>query len=149
MDTADSVPPAASETAPEAEAKAKGTKWYRSGRFWIPAVVVVVLIGTATGIVLATRSSSSRASNARASGAGSVAATTVPGQGAVGTGYLASDSGGVIFIQWTQSGTSVDGTAQVDTLAGSPPNQSVSTKTITITGQLQGSTISRTAHWHR
>lgn len=59
----------------------------------------------------------------------------------MGNGYLAHAADGVIFIQWTQNGTAISGTAQVDTLSGTPPNQSVSTKTISVTGQLQGSTI--------
>jgi hypothetical protein len=109
--------------------------WYAKKAVWIP-VVVVVLVAALTGVLLVAQSSQNPSTTA-----GSPGATTVPGQGAVGTGYLAHASNGVIFIQWTQSGTSVNGTAEVDTLSGTPPNQSVSTKTINVTGQLQGSTI--------
>ena len=107
--------------------------WYARKAVWIPAIVVV-LVAALTGVLLVVRSS------ANPSTTGSPG-TTVPGQGAVGTGYLAHASDGVIFIQWTQSGTSVSGTAEVDTLTGTPPNQSVSTKTISVSGQVQGSTI--------
>lgn len=97
----------------------------------------VILIGALTGALAHLRSSSNPSTPASTSGA----TTTVPGRGAVGTGFLATDSGDVIFIQWTQSGTAVNGTAEGDTLSGTPPNQSVSTKTITVTGQDQGSTV--------
>jgi hypothetical protein len=56
-------------------------------------------------------------------------------------GYLAKEIGAVVFIQWTQSGNNLSGSAQVEALSGSPPNQSVSTNTISVSGQLEGSTI--------
>ena len=64
-----------------------------------------------------------------------------PVPNAVGAGYLANESGAVAFIQWTQSGQNLSGTAQVETLSGYPPNQSVSTDTISVSGQFSGSTI--------
>ena len=89
--------------------------WHAKKAVWIP-VVVVVLVAALTGVLLVVQSSSNPSTTA-----GSPGATTVPGQGAVGTGYLAHASNGVIFIQWTQNGTSVNGTAEVDTLSGPRP----------------------------
>src|SRR5664280_1457576 len=57
MDIPDPVPQPALGAAPEAEVGAPGKKWYRRGRVWIPAVVVVVLVATA-GIVLAAQPAS-------------------------------------------------------------------------------------------
>jgi hypothetical protein len=98
-------------------------------------MVALVLVAGSSAVLISVRG----AGPSSTTSGGSV--TTIPGQGAVGSGYLATDSGDVIFIQWTQNGTNVHGTAEVDSLVGSPPNQSVSNKTITVTGQLQGSTI--------
>ena len=102
-------------------------------RWWVMAGVGVLLIAAVAGI-LATRSSPSP-TNAK----GVVA--TAPGQPAVGTGYLANESDGVIFLQWTNTDNDLSGTAQVEVLGGSPPNQSISTHTVSVTGQLNGSTI--------
>lgn len=137
MDTTEPVPPVVPGPGGGPAAETKTNHWYAKKTLWIPVLVGVVLIGGLAAVLVNLRSSSNSTSPASVSGTTS----TVPGQGAVGTGYLATDSGDVIFIQWTQSGTSVNGTAEVDTLSGTPPNQSVSTKTINVTGQLQGSTI--------
>jgi len=80
--------------------------WYAKKAVWIPMVVVVLVVAL-TGLLLAVQSSSNPSTTADSPGA-----TTVPGQGAVGNGYLAHASNGVIFIQWTQSGSSVNGTAE-------------------------------------
>ena len=72
---------------------------------------------------------------------GGAGASRLTGQPAVGNGYLANEPGAVVFIQWTESGTDLTGSAQVETLSGSPPNQTVHTDTLTVSGQLQGSTI--------
>jgi hypothetical protein len=69
------------------------------------------------------------------------AATQSATQSATGTGYLASVSGSVIFLQWTPRGGRISGTAEVETLTGTPPNQSVSSDLIAVSGQINGSTI--------
>jgi len=55
---------------------------------------------------------------------------------------LSSDSGEAIFIQWKQNGAAVSRAAQDDWMTGSPPNESLSANTITVSGQVNGSTIS-------
>jgi len=108
-------------------------KWYSPRRWWgIPGAILVGVFIVAA-VVFAQPAvntpGSSHSSNQR----------SVPN--AVGSGYLAKESGAVVFIQWTQSGNNLSGSAQVETLSGSPPNQSVSTNTISVSGQLDGSTI--------
>ena len=126
---------------PESEESPK-RPWYRPRWWWsIPAAIIV--IGAVTGaLVIGARSPAKSPANARSvakrSSAGSTGNT---GSGAVGTGYLATGSGYVVFIQWTTSGDSLSGTAQETTLNGSPPNSSVNTQTISLSGTFTGSTI--------
>jgi len=60
----------------------------------------------------------------------------------LGTGYLATGSSAITFIQWSVNGTRVSGTAMEDDLTGSPPAQSISTTRVSVSGQIQGSKIS-------
>jgi hypothetical protein len=102
---------------------------------WIVTGLAVAVIAAAIGIFV-TRSSGTGPTSQNT---GSF--TQSQNQSAVGKGYLANESDGVIFIQWTQTGSELSGSAQVETLTGSPPNQTVNTKTISVVGQFSGSTI--------
>lgn len=66
--------------------------------------------------------------------------TTVPVP--VGSGYLATGSGYVLFIEWQKNGTAISGTAQDDYVNGTTPNEQVSTNTDTVIGNFDGSQIS-------
>jgi hypothetical protein len=116
---------------------AKPTKHWYSPRLWwiIPGVLVLGAAGA--GAVVATRPKSHVAAPSTHS-----RSTNKTASNAVGTGYLASTNDGVIFIQWTQTGDMLSGTAEDDTLSGSPPNQTVATDTITVSGQVNKSQIS-------
>ena len=57
------------------------------------------------------------------------------------TGYLASGSGFVDFIQWRTSGGKVTGTAQTVTSQGSAPNITTNNETLTLSGDRKGSQI--------
>ena len=114
---------------------AKSRPWYKPRAWWIiPAVIVIG--GAAAAALVFSQPTKAVTTNHPS---GTTTQTTVPD--AVGTGYLAQPSDGVVFIQWTESGNRLSGTAQYETLSGSPPNQTVSTQTISVTGQLSGSTI--------
>lgn len=108
-------------------------KWYSPRRWWAIPVAILVGISIVAAVVFAqpdvNTPGSIQSANQR----------SVPN--AVGSGYLAKETGAVVFIQWSQSGNNLSGSAQVEALSGSPPNQSVSTNTISVSGQLEGSTI--------
>jgi hypothetical protein len=81
------------------------------------------------------------------SGSGTGQETTVPtvppSATPVGTGFLFTDDQTLAdFLQWTDNGGAVAGTLQEDTLTGSAPNEDLSTATVTVAGQIQGSKIS-------
>jgi hypothetical protein len=105
-----------------------------SSRRWGAVLGLIVLAAGVIGAVVLAQPAAEKPGSVHPS-----ADRPVPN--AVGSGYLANESGAVVFIQWTQSGQSVSGSTQVETLAGSPPNQSVSTDTISVAGRLSGSTI--------
>jgi hypothetical protein len=102
----------------------------------------VVIIGAAAAGVFLSRPKTVAAGASHRT-EGTTAGTTAPKpiSGAVGTGYLAKASDGIIFIQWTRSGNSLSGTAQDEYLSGSTPNETVKSDTITVSGQLNGPTI--------
>jgi len=118
--------------APESSPRRK-----RSHLWWwaLPAVVLVLLVSVG-GILIGVHGSGNQAASLHVR---SATATTTP---PVGNGYLSSSSTAAIFIQWNQSGDSVSGTAQDDSITGTPPNETLSTNTITVAGQQNGSTIS-------
>ena len=60
----------------------------------------------------------------------------------VGSGYLATGTGYVLFIQWQMNGNSISGTAQDDYVSGNTPNEEVSSNTYSVSGELNGSQIS-------
>ncbi len=115
--------------------------WYHPRWWWSIPGAVLVVAGVAGG-VLATRSNPSPThANATASQSSSGATSNTGNSEAVGTGYLATEPDGVIFLQWTQTGNQLSGSAQYDTLEGTPPNSTVNTQTISVTGSLNGSQI--------
>ena len=97
--------------------------------WWALPIGVVALLVVIAGILLSVHGGGNQPTSAHG---GSTTATTSP---PVGNGYLSSSSSEAIFIQWNQSGGSVSGTAQDDWITGTPPNLSLSTKTITVSGQ--------------
>lgn len=104
--------------------------------WWALPIGAVALLAVLAGILLSVHGSGNQATSVHAA---STTATTSP---PVGNGYLSSSSNEAIFIQWNQSGGSVSGTAQDDWITGTAPNQSLSTKTIVVSGQQNGRTIS-------
>src|ERR1700728_3490011 len=106
------------------ESTAANHRRRRPAGWWIIAVLAVLLV-SAGGVYLGTRPSSSPSHPANA----------------VGTGYLAKGSGFVIFIQWNDDNGSLRGSAQVLTTTGEAPNLTNGSQTVSVTGSLEGSTI--------
>lgn len=65
-------------------------------------------------------------------------ATSAP----VGTGFLATGTNYVDFMQWTNTNGALSGSAQVVYATGTPPEQTTSNQTIPISGTIHGSAIS-------
>ena len=59
----------------------------------------------------------------------------------VGSGYLATTPLSVIFIQWNQTGTATAGVAQMASVEGRPPTQTIAVETTAVTGQINGSDV--------
>jgi hypothetical protein len=112
-------------------------KWYSPRGWWAIGGAVVVGLVVIGVVVLAQPA----AKGPGTGGPSDNSSSNPPAANAVGSGYLAKGSNAVIFIQWTQSAQHISGSAQVETLSGTPPNASVSTQTISVAGQLNGSTI--------
>jgi hypothetical protein len=115
--------------------------WYRPRWWWSIPGAALVLAGVAGGVLATQSNPAPTHANATASQSSSGANSNTDNSGAVGTGYLATESDGVIFLQWTQTGNELSGSAQYDTLQGTPPNATVNTQTISVTGSLNGSQI--------
>jgi hypothetical protein len=128
------TPPAGTEVPIELEPDKH--KWYSPRWWWVIPVAALLAAGVGIG-VLSTNSASNPTPQSRTS-----SNSTGSTQPAVGTGYLADLSGEVIFIQWNQSGDSFSGTAQDDSVTGNPPDQTLSTQTLNVNGELNGSSIS-------
>jgi hypothetical protein len=140
------TPLSAEEFAPH---PSEATTWqlWRLPKVVVMAGVVVALIGMAAGIYFGVVRSS-LAGHDRYASVPSVGTTSMPPSSAastlppVGTGYLSTDSGTVIFLQWNQHGDYLSGTAQEDSADGTPPNATVSVDTVEFTGEIHGSSIS-------
>jgi len=119
----------------------------RSWTFWaVPAVVVVLLMATGVALYVGhdapfSSSSASHVTAAPRSKSASPTTTTKPGPKPVGTGYLAKGSTTVVFIQWTDENNHLKGTAQETSITGTAPTQHLSTSTISVTGQINGTLI--------
>lgn len=109
----------------------------RHRRPWlIPTAVVLGGLLIAGGTTLfATRATSPENPG---SASGSPTSTQAP---AVGTGYLATGTDFVIFIQWNDTNGSLRGSAQAVTATGQAPDASTSSETLSVTGSLHGSNI--------
>jgi hypothetical protein len=105
--------------------------WYARRGWWAIGAVIVVVAAVVGAVALAGSSTGNAGLNSKRGAT----------QNAVGSGYLAKESEAIVFIQWNQSGKNLSGSAQVEALSGDPPNQSVSTDTISVSGQINGSTI--------
>ena len=105
--------------------------------WWQWAVAAVAVLTVLGGGLLLGRSALKPASSRFAGTRGSTSSPP-----ATGTGYLASDSGDVLFIQWNDDNGHIDGTVQVVTASGNPPDASTTSNTVSVTGSIQGSSIS-------
>ena len=113
--------------------KSTARRWYAPRRWW--AIAGVVIVGATAVLTLALAKSPTIATRiARRPNNSTVA-------NAVGSGYLADESNAAFFIQWTRSGNNLSGTAQAESLSGSAPNEVVASSTISVEGQVHGSTI--------
>lgn len=110
----------------------------RSRWWWTLPIGVFVVLGVVAALLFA-HSSSPQTTNSAAVGRNASSTTTAP---PVGSGYLSSSSTDAIFIQWNRNGNSVSGTAQDDYIQGTAPSEMLSTNTINVAGQVNGSTIS-------
>lgn len=113
----------------------------RQNKWWPPfglrlGVVVLIIFAIAVTAAYFGIHSSSKPSDSHAS-SGSFSQPPP-----VGSGYLASKDGLVVFIQWNDTNGRLKGTAQTANISGQPPNASESTESLPITGTIAGSTIS-------
>lgn len=69
-------------------------------------------------------------------------ASDTPTAAPVGSGFVATGSGYVMFIEWHKQGTTVSGTTQYDYAEGTAPNAKVSSQTNSVTGDVNGTQIS-------
>jgi hypothetical protein len=90
------------------------------------AIVALVAAATTTALILGGRSSTRKTS----------------GSPPVGSGYLAATAGWDVFIQWQVTGDAVTGTAHEVAVTGTAPNASTTSSTASVTGKIQGSSIS-------
>jgi hypothetical protein len=115
--------------------------WYRPRWWWSIPGAVIVIAGVSLAVFAGSPKANAPGAPAAATRSGGSSGSTGTGNSeAVGSGYLANESGAVVFIQWTTSGDQLSGSAQVETLKGTPPNATVSTQTLSVMGQLVGAT---------
>jgi len=116
--------------------------------YWVLATAVVLVIGGVAGAAIAARRSPTRHNtSAPRSTARSKQLIGTPDPTAsapVGTGYLAIGNGFVDYIQWTNNGGQLSGSAQAVSVSGQPPSLTTATQTLTVAGTLQGPTLSIT-----
>lgn len=87
----------------------------------------------------ASRHIATQGSSSGNSAAGSSRSTSNP---PTGSGYLATGSGYVMFLQWNDANGSLDGTLQAVQESGDPPNETTFSNTISVTGTITGSSLS-------
>ncbi len=105
----------------------------RAGRpILVLAIAAAGLLGTACG-------GGASAGNSNPQTAGGSAGTTVP---PVGSGYLASASNFVDFVQWNDDNGNLTGSAQSVDASGQAPNLTTTNRTLVVTGTLNGSSLS-------
>jgi hypothetical protein len=95
-------------------------------------VAVVVIVG---GLVLVFSHPFSASGAVHGDG---LATGTPP---AVGTGYLTSGNGDVIFLQWNKNGSFVSGSGQDVALSGQTPNMTTESNTFSVTGTINGGSV--------
>jgi hypothetical protein len=105
---------------------------------WIAAGFAVILAATGAGLYFGSTSSSVTGTASQAPSGSAKAAAAKP---AVGSGYLASGSAWVVFIQWTDDHGILSGSVQDVTTTGQPPKESVTTDTISVAGNIRGAQI--------
>ena len=117
----------AEEKSPKTPAKKSGRTW--RWIYYIFVLIVIVVVGLYfTGHLPGTGGKN-----------GSTSTTAAP---PVGSGYLATTSSSVIFIQWNQVGATGTGVAQIANVQGHAPSQTIAVKTTTAIGQINGSNVS-------
>jgi len=99
---------------------------------------ILVLLIAAAGLLTACGGGVS-AGNSNSQTAGGSAATTVP---PVGSGYLASASNFVDFVQWNDDNGKLTGSAQSVEASGQSPNLTTANRTLVVTGTLSGPSLS-------
>lgn len=118
--------PPSSPWAPPPPEPSHSKPWWRSK--WLLVISLALVLGAAGAafVPLAFRSSPLRAATSPA---------------AVGSGYLASARAGVFFIQWTDTGNDLSGTAHLVVTTGVPPAMKLQTETLNVVGRIRGSTL--------
>lgn len=102
---------------------------------WLWIVVACVLVCAIAGGLFASKAV--RFSTLPSSTT-STTSTSLP---AVGSGYLASGTTWVLFVQWADSHGSLSGSVEEITVSGLPPTRKVSSTTIPVSGRIHGSQI--------
>ena len=117
----------ADEKSSQAPAKKSGRSW-RWIYYLVVAIIIVVAVLYLTGHLPGV------------GGGGGKSSTTTPPP--VGSGYLAITSTSVVFIQWNQTGTAASGVAQLANVGTQGAAQTVSVKTVKVTGTVTDKSVS-------
>ena len=141
------------ETGPRDELPARTTSLSRSRQRspkWAWVLGVIVLLGAAAGglfaggVLKSGRTSPRTPSATRTPSPTSPHTTSPPTNSlpAVGNGYLATGSTGIIYLQWADNAGALTGTLQEVRTTGQPPTETMSSTTGPISGTVTGSQIS-------
>lgn len=103
---------------------------------------VLVLLVAGGGVLVGRAAFHLSAVHGRGLGRSSSPRTKASGRPAVGSGYLETDPSDAAFIQWNDTNGKLDGTLQLVSVSGQPPNASTSSTSLVVKGSITGSTIS-------
>jgi len=105
---------------------------------WTAFTVALLLVASVAALV--TRGiTQSAAKRETARGIGASRQQALP---PLGSGYLATGTGYVMFIQWDDTNGQLSGSVQAVQSSGQPPDETTSSATVPVTGTISGSTLS-------
>lgn len=112
-----------------------------AARYLVPgAAVVVVVVAVIIGFQVAGPSHSLNVSNSAGPGGSDSGVPSSPAA-APASGYLATGDGYALFLQWNNNHGTLSGTLQGVGTSGTPPNETSSNNTVSVSGTLNGNSI--------
>jgi hypothetical protein len=109
---------------------------------WV-RLAITIAVSAVAGVVIVLFAAHFASSSGPSTIAVGGASTPTSGE-PVGGGYIATGDGFVEFIQWTDNDGNLTGAIQAVTTTNQPPREQTSSNTVSVTGTLQGSTLSIT-----